>query len=920
MAMMAGRWEVMRTRREEQDAEDAMDVEMGRVMDAAEAAERAAVQERERVEKERAEQRHEAATEVERRSMLRQGDAVTTTRVMRGRVAVHEQECERGCANAWADVCQSCQGKQNCMCAACASMRCVGSGDECTPCRRAMAGACAPCLDALRAMCVGCRAHANRHGAPAGSSATQRGGHGSVPPLKKTRRLSAADTTAGPPRAAAQPRARPVSRAGSQAIRKKPLVCELGEPTRWRRRRGDGGCEVIEFDRRGNGTGWEAWFHVKTSPIAGRGLYAARPFAHKDAMVTYMGRDLGGEGTAEGTRAREQLAAVHRADHIMVVKGRYIDGRHGVTGAQYINAAHGSSGCSDNAKFGPTATVTVEKKSGIAAGEEVLMAYGQEYWRHRDTEARVERRDERVGGFAAYSKHDGGRVAFIEEIISAPTARGRQLAVGTRLIRHVVNAADCNLEEVHLVVARDNAHARHLYESLGFTPCTQGRVHAVARDSTDEYWAARVEVLSARLSSSAVDDDASAAWEVEVAERAGHLRTEDRAWAARLYNDAHGCGARQRSWGRDHAQGAVHVVMWRLDMIGIHHATAAASGGSGAAKRVCACTNADADTRAHESSGASESSTCERSAPAAAHEQWRAATGGSSRTDGEKQRRVATTSRDQPTRNGADDDHKRQRCAAGEASKDADHAQGTARAVRRRGDKDGISRTTAAATHDSSAVLRVHTCAEAGGDARARECSSAGARGPHGRDAPATAHEQQHATQGGSSRTGGTQQQCSAATSSAQPTQSGDVGDDERQHCTTGEASRHVPLAAADRSSESAAAAVQAARRGEQVQGGYADVSSAPRTQLRSASTDVAAEQRAAARPLTSTAAASPLLRQRASAASTDETSLLRSSCEENSGKRGRATRTESGSDGVNEEAYGRGVKKKKQECDRYPP
>ena len=53
-----------------------MDVEMGRVMDAAEAAERAAVQERERVKKERAEQRQEAAAEVERRSMLRQGDAV----------------------------------------------------------------------------------------------------------------------------------------------------------------------------------------------------------------------------------------------------------------------------------------------------------------------------------------------------------------------------------------------------------------------------------------------------------------------------------------------------------------------------------------------------------------------------------------------------------------------------------------------------------------------------------------------------------------------------------------------------------------------------------------------------------------------------------------------------------------------------
>eukprot|EP00966_Prymnesium_polylepis_P157391 3637407-Prymnesium_polylepis.3 len=101
MAMMAGRWEVMRTRREEQDAEDAMDVEMGRAMDAAEEAERTAVQKRARVEQERAEQRQEAAEEMGRRSMLRQGDAVATTRVMRGRVAAHERERERGCTSAW---------------------------------------------------------------------------------------------------------------------------------------------------------------------------------------------------------------------------------------------------------------------------------------------------------------------------------------------------------------------------------------------------------------------------------------------------------------------------------------------------------------------------------------------------------------------------------------------------------------------------------------------------------------------------------------------------------------------------------------------------------------------------------------------------------------------------------------------------
>ena len=152
------------------------------------------------------------------------------------------------------------------------------------------------------------------------------------------------------------------------------------------------------------------------------------------------------------------------------------------------------------------------------------MAYGQDYWRQRDAEAREVKRDERVGGFVAYSKHDGGRVVFVEEIVSAPTARGRRLGVGRQLFRSVVGAAGCSLEEVHLVVARGNTHAKHLYGSLGFTPCSKGRVHTMGRESTDEYWAVQAAALGARLDSDAAGRGDSSAWEQEVAESAGHLR------------------------------------------------------------------------------------------------------------------------------------------------------------------------------------------------------------------------------------------------------------------------------------------------------------------------------------------------------------------------------------------------------------
>jgi hypothetical protein len=63
----------------------------------------------------------------------------------------------------------------------------------------------------------------------------------------------------------------------------------------------------------------------------------------------------------------------------MAVGGRLIDGLHGVTGAQYINAAyHLPNKQTNNAKFTNTGTIITTKK--IRIGQEIPMAYGGNLW------------------------------------------------------------------------------------------------------------------------------------------------------------------------------------------------------------------------------------------------------------------------------------------------------------------------------------------------------------------------------------------------------------------------------------------------------------------------------------------------------------------------------------------------------------
>ena len=101
------------------------------------------------------------------------------------------------------------------------------------------------------------------------------------------------------------------------------------------------------------------------------------------------------------------LERIRRADHVMVVNGRYVDGRQSVNGAQYANA--GRPATRNNAELRAGGTLVETKR--ITADTEILYAHGAQYWRARNDEAkrraRVGSTDGRTGGMIAYTRMDG---------------------------------------------------------------------------------------------------------------------------------------------------------------------------------------------------------------------------------------------------------------------------------------------------------------------------------------------------------------------------------------------------------------------------------------------------------------------------------------------------------------------------------
>ena len=72
--------------------------------------------------------------------------------------------------------------------------------------------------------------------------------------------------------------------------------------------------------------GLQLWSCVKPVGTRNPPLYAKG-----EHLTVYMGEDMGRSDTTESLEAQERLAAVKRADHVMEIAGRYVDGRNGIT-------------------------------------------------------------------------------------------------------------------------------------------------------------------------------------------------------------------------------------------------------------------------------------------------------------------------------------------------------------------------------------------------------------------------------------------------------------------------------------------------------------------------------------------------------------------------------------------------------------
>ena len=106
---------------------------------------------------------------------------------------------------------------------------------------------------------------------------------------------------------------------------------------------------------------------------------------------------------------------------------------------------------------------------------------------------------------------------------------------------------------MHLIVRRDNVHARSLYGRIG---CKEAPWVLYEPLSEEVYMVAQVsemDRLIARVWSTPT------VWEVEVGECTARLRNEDRTWAQQMYREEHGG---RRKWERHHAHQAAHILVW----------------------------------------------------------------------------------------------------------------------------------------------------------------------------------------------------------------------------------------------------------------------------------------------------------------------------------------------------------------------
>ena len=177
---------------------------------------------------------------------------------------------------------------------------------------------------------------------------------------------------------------------GPEAARKGERVKALVQEERWEEKRvtWEGGMRTggweIWYRREGERES-EKWLEVRESREEGRHLVAGRDFAYKEAVVAYLGDEI----TKEELKIREEEG---RADHVMQVGAKLVDGRLHKCGGQYMNTSVWEGEENNVEMMGaPYGTLRIAREGGVRKGEQLLLDYGGDYWASEERKSLLEK-------------------------------------------------------------------------------------------------------------------------------------------------------------------------------------------------------------------------------------------------------------------------------------------------------------------------------------------------------------------------------------------------------------------------------------------------------------------------------------------------------------------------------------------------
>ena len=210
---------------------------------------------------------------------------------------------------------------------------------------------------------------------------------------------------------------------------------------------------VVMYD---GGTGLEPWLEVRESSItqAGNGVFALRDFSEGETVAVYMGtvvpaQDKDGYMERAYSRAQEYersggkrgVKAAH--EYVMQCGAVWIDGATAGSVARYINdsrtskwvpntrAKQGGQYGTDNTgddRWG-AAIITTSK---VAAGAELFMSYGKDYWDWHDAKCGGQRSTDHSRTAMATQQRQASNKANMSTIaVRGKRGRGEQSCIGT---------------------------------------------------------------------------------------------------------------------------------------------------------------------------------------------------------------------------------------------------------------------------------------------------------------------------------------------------------------------------------------------------------------------------------------------------------------------------------------------------------